>query len=777
MLCREIPCRVAESVRALLAHGLFSCFGPTMRRVMARVGWIGFSGLLFVNFGVGCATQSVNEEPLALAESSLSMSWQPTASMSGRRYHTATVLQSGKVFVVGGWNREYLATAIIYAPATGTWSSADALAMPRQGHAAVMLPSGKVLVVGGENSNGYTTAAELYDPATGTWSSAGATSLLRGYNTATVLPSGKVLVAGGLNWGGAQRTVDTYDPAMGAWSIAAPLIEHRHSHTATVLPSGKVLVAGGWGGGASATAEEYNPETGTWSSAGVMETARYDHTATLLPSGKVLVVGGQNANGAVGSAEIYDPATGTWSPAGTLAAARYKHTATLVAGKVLVAGGQASGVLSGVEVYNPATGSWSATDSMLGPRTNHTAALLESIGKVLVMGGEAGSLLETAEVYDTCTLITCDTPPSQCYSAPGTCSNGTCSYSPAVPSADGGVSCESGSTTSCATSCGSTGTKVCSASCTWSACTPPASEACNGADDDCDGQVDEGFECSGSGSRSCTAWCGQSGTQACNPSMCTYGACVSSSCCETNGDCQSGYYCSGTTCVAKKANGVSCSSASQCASGQCVDGVCCDADCGGGGGGGSNDCPGNLVTYRGQNGAQVSCYCAGFMTGDGAVWGTGTYTDDSALCRAAVHAGAVTTSGGFIMATIKPGLSSYSGSTRNGVTTLSYGAWAGSYTIVSLCPSDLVAYRGQNGRVITCGCPSTATGIGSLWGTNIYTDDSTLCRAAVHAGRITTSGGSIRAVISAGRSSYTGSTRNGVTSSSWGSWGGSYYFQ
>jgi hypothetical protein len=63
-----------------------------------------------------------------------------------------------------------------------------------------------------------------------------------------------------------------------------------------------------------------------------------------------------------------------------------------------------------------------------------------------------------------------------------------------------------------------------------------------------------------------------------------------------------------------------------------------------------------------------------------------------------------------------------------------------------------------------------------VWGTNFYTDDSSLCVAAVHAGRITTSGGRITAMISGGRSSYTGSTRNGVTSFPWDSWDGSYSF-
>jgi hypothetical protein len=51
--------------------------------------------------------------------------------------------------------------------------------------------------------------------------------------------------------------------------------------------------------------------------------------------------------------------------------------------------------------------------------------------------------------------------------------------------------CAAGSSGSCTTTCGSAGTQSCNADCSWGACSPPG-ETCNGADDDCDGQCDEG---------------------------------------------------------------------------------------------------------------------------------------------------------------------------------------------------------------------------------------------------------------------------------------------
>ena len=69
----------------------------------------------------------------------------------------------------------------------------------------------------------------------------------------------------------------------------------------------------------------------------------------------------------------------------------------------------------------------------------------------------------------------------------------------------------------------------------------------------------------------------------------------------------------------------------------------------------------------------------------------------------------------------------------------------------------------------------TGVGSGSLWGTDVYTDDSTLGLAAVHAGVVSV-GQTKNVVVTvlAGQSSYSGTSRNGVTSSGYGAWQGSF---
>ncbi|MDT0200378.1 LCCL domain-containing protein [Nocardioides sp. AE5] len=68
------------------------------------------------------------------------------------------------------------------------------------------------------------------------------------------------------------------------------------------------------------------------------------------------------------------------------------------------------------------------------------------------------------------------------------------------------------------------------------------------------------------------------------------------------------------------------------------------------------------------------------------VWGGdgGTYTDDSSICTAAVHAGLLTlTAGGSVLVTPTPGLDDYGpGSTQHGITTQSWTrSWPGSFTL------------------------------------------------------------------------------------------------
>jgi Galactose oxidase, central domain len=121
----------------------------------------------------------------------------PVGSMVATRASaTATTLSSGRVLVVGGYTADQRAE--LYDPESRTFSlTAGLMSIARSGHTATLLPNGTVLIAGGQSTATATASAELYDPSSGTFSTTGSMTVPRGLHTATLLPNGKVLIAGG----------------------------------------------------------------------------------------------------------------------------------------------------------------------------------------------------------------------------------------------------------------------------------------------------------------------------------------------------------------------------------------------------------------------------------------------------------------------------------------------------------------------------------------------------------------------------------------------------
>lgn len=88
--------------------------------------------------------------------------------------------------------------------------------------------------------------------------------------------------------------------------------------------------------------------------------------------------------------------------------------------------------------------------------------------------------------------------------------------------------------------------------------------------------------------------------------------------------------------------------------------------------------------------------------------------------------------------------------------------------------SSAEEFRGRDGTLVTYDCPPQGTA-GSIWGDGPYTDDSSVCTAGVHAGRITLAeGGTVVIRIEPGMDAYASSDANGIVTRSWRSWGGSF---
>jgi LCCL domain len=173
------------------------------------------------------------------------------------------------------------------------------------------------------------------------------------------------------------------------------------------------------------------------------------------------------------------------------------------------------------------------------------------------------------------------------------------------------------------------------------------------------------------------------------------------------------------------------------------------------------------------------------------VWGSDIYTADSSICTAGVHSGLITyQEGGAVTIELRPGRTIYGCSERNGVTTSYYGSYQQSF-VFKTPNTEAVLREAENqipvlwntsasmvsfepGKTYKFKCPSSGKA-SSVWGTDIYTLDSSICTAAVHADKLTVeSGGSVTIELRPGESAYKGTTRNGITTNDYAKYGSSF---
>ena len=344
--------------------------------------------------------------------------FEPVGPMTlDRTGHTATRLRDGRVLITGGASlkRDGTATtsasAELFDPQTGTFVGTGTMATARDVHTATLMPDGRVLVVGGARiedaedhqfPSGTIASAELFDPAMGAFTTIGSINTERARHAATLLPDGRLLVTGGDNRFGLPLSAELFDPSSGRFTVG-PMAAHPHQAGALLLPDGLVFLPGdaAWaelfdptaeppvGPAASAPAPTVGAPAGGGSSTPVSgATMRSDHSSTLLSDGRVLIAGGFGGmdNGPLASTEIFDPRDGSITAGVTMTTTRTGHIATLLAdGRVLIAGGDPWDGRT-AEVIDPVAGT-------VGPADDSIKAALVHYRAVDVPGLRQGSVL------------------------------------------------------------------------------------------------------------------------------------------------------------------------------------------------------------------------------------------------------------------------------------------------------------------------------------------------------------------------------------------------
>lgn len=366
----------------------------------------------------------------------------------GRAGTSMTRLRDGRVVVLGGATltpdgqktdgvpddlgiATVLDRAEIYNPSAGTFAPLPAMQFPRAYHTATLLDDGRILVAGGvglfDGDLETVRPAEILNVSSGRWEEVSTTlgpTTGRAWHTATVRKrDGDVVLAGGRQLTDGDSTVlgtvEIFDISEGAFrtnpgDVDIALPEPRAEHQAVLLANGRgqgadVLLIGG----VNADGE---PQGATWIVTNSNDPNRYEvaspddlalatprtgHTAHRITPGSgtlIAVVGGQDANGdALGGIEIIDTSSFSVSSGGRMEDARHHHTVVeLPFTRRLVAIGGADGdqFVGSAEVLNfdETSGRYTAQPargSMVHARMLHGATLLNN-GLILIAGGVGG---------------------------------------------------------------------------------------------------------------------------------------------------------------------------------------------------------------------------------------------------------------------------------------------------------------------------------------------------------------------------------------------------
>ena len=172
---------------------------------------------------------------------------------------------------------------------------ATSLNFGRIGHTTTMLDDGRVLIVGGAKFQAGKTgditdpddvaevlsSIEIYDPTTGVFINRGALTTPRAFHTATRLPDGKILISGGMNTSNSVvASFELFDPDFDqVATLSVSLRSPRAGHTGTLLDdNGNILLAGG-----------FQVQNGSFTAVGDVEVLCLDVYGCAQPNGDPVV--------------------------------------------------------------------------------------------------------------------------------------------------------------------------------------------------------------------------------------------------------------------------------------------------------------------------------------------------------------------------------------------------------------------------------------------------------------------------------------------------------
>ena len=344
----------------------------------------------------GASTPVLEAELLDLASKKTKVAGTLAAShLEG----TMTTLRDGTVLVAGGGTER----AELFTPgAAQPFALVASMSVSRARHSATLLPSGRVLVIGGTDAP---VASDVFDPVTKAWTTGPTPANAWKSHGAVLMPNGLVLVVGG-------GAAEIYDETKNAFRPTTAPGATRDGRTAHLLPSGKVFVAGG----STLSAELFDPGTETWSYTSAQTEQAAERLWTALPSGRLVASGGHlPLEGLDPARRLFDPVahpTGTFLDLPSAPHASYAHAAALAGtGEAVATGGQPcfflcfGDTLDSVSVYGdgaPASLRPIVTDV---PSTVTAGTKVQIVGKGFANVAEASSGTQASSAVNHPTAV------------------------------------------------------------------------------------------------------------------------------------------------------------------------------------------------------------------------------------------------------------------------------------------------------------------------------------------------------------------------------------
>jgi hypothetical protein len=233
----------------------------------------------------------------------------------------AMVPLNGKIYVIGGIsNGTYEFTFTLpdveaFDVAAGTWQRQASL--PEAIYVAgVVTLHGKIYVLGGVNRQQVNGARRdrtsnrvfCYDPATDAWTEKAGMQRPRSWFDAVAL-GGKIYAVGGNNGNTSQpeNSIEEYDVASDAWTDRGAFTNGLDGQCQAIALQGRVCTLSA---DAAATIGEFDPATATWTARGRLAVPIMDFGKAVF-AGRLYIIGGHPVANMGNSSRVlrYDPAT------------------------------------------------------------------------------------------------------------------------------------------------------------------------------------------------------------------------------------------------------------------------------------------------------------------------------------------------------------------------------------------------------------------------------------------------------------------------------------